>query len=262
MRFCDDNGTFRCRKGEGWQLCDRNGTFRCRTCATWQILAGCQFLFVAGFLLFLHVMIGLIKNTFRRRALKGVKPFDGVRQIFPQIGNLTRVGVLCKVENLADVQAFEELLLSFSGDGATDNGMACMCRFDVAFNLTNVELHGVVLEGNKCFKDKASKVDFQEFCTNHGILFVPKECRDWKGIPESAGLFEFYKKNTDLLISLDTSQDFTLEYIAYRSSSRFVSGVHQSKLVPYSLILEPGDSSITFKEYVEKLFGYLAMMQG
>lgn len=209
------------------------------------------FLFVAGFLLILQVMIGFVKNSFRRRALRNVKPFAGCRQVFPQMGSLGRVGVVCKVESLADVQAFEELVQFILGSAfqAGDKSGA------------EVIIAGMVMEGKKCFKDKGDRDTFVEFCKVSGFDFLPKEGTDWKGVPDSKYINWLVKGEFDLLISLNPSEDFTLEYLSMICPSRFVTGVHPSEKVPYCLVLEPGEGSLSFKEYVEKLLSYLRNMQ-
>lgn len=208
-------------------------------------------LFVAGFLLILQVMIGLVKNSLRRRALKGVKLFGGCRQIFPKIGAIGRVGVLCKVESMADVQAFEELVQFMSG-----------CRqLTSTADVSGAKFTGTVMEGKKCFKESASREAFVEFCKGAGFNFLPKGGTDWKGVPDPAFVKCPAKGEYDLLVCLNPAEDFTLEYLAMSYPSRFTTGVRTGGKVPYSLVLEPGEGSLTFKEYVEKLLQYLVNMQ-
>lgn len=206
-------------------------------------------LFVAGFLLILQVMIGFVKNSLRRRALKGVKMFGGCRQVFPQMGALKRVGVLCKVDSMADVQAFEELVQYLSGTG------------ELLGALDGSQLSGMVVEGKKCFKDNVARETFVEYCKGAGFEFLPKGATDWKGIPDPKYVKWMSGTELDLLVSLNPSEDFTLDYLAMMCPSHFTTGVHPDGPVPYSLVLEPGEESLTFKEYVGRLMEYLQNMQ-
>ena len=214
-----------------------------------ELLPGSAVLFVAGFLLILQVMIGFVKNSLRRRALKGVKMFGGCRQVFPQMGALKRVGVLCKVDSMADVQAFEELVQFLSGTG------------ELLGALDGSQLSGMVVEGKKCFKDNAAREAFVEFCKGAGFEFLPKGATDWKGIPDPKYVKWMSGTELDLLVSLNPSEDFTLDYLAMMCPSHFTTGVHPDGPVPYSLVLEPGEESLTFKEYVGRLMEYLENMQ-
>lgn len=230
-------------------------------------------LFMAGFLLFLRVMIGFVKNSLRRRALKGVKLFGGCRQIFPKIGAIDRVGVLCKVESMADVQAFEELVQFMSGcrqltstadvsgaalSSATDGSGAALSS---VADVSGAKFTGTVMEGKKCFKESGSREAFVEFCKGAGFNFLPKGGTDWKGVPDPAFVKCPAEGEYDLLICLNPAEDFTLEYLAMSYPSLFTTGVRTGGKVPYSLVLEPGEGSLTFKEYVEKLLQYLVNMQ-
>ena len=187
-------------------------------------------------------MIGFVKNSLRRRALKGVKMFGGCRQVFPQMGALGRIGVLCKVESMADVQAFEELVQFLPANCAA-------------------ELSGMVVEGKKCFRDNAAREAFVEFCKGAGFGFLPKGATDWKGVPDPKYVKWMSGTELDLLVSLNPSEDFTLDYLAMMCPSHFTTGVHPDGPVPYSLVLEPGEGSLTFKEYVGRLMEYLQNMQ-
>ena len=223
-----------------------------------ELLPGSAVLFMAGFLLILQVMIGFVKNSLRRRALKGVKMFGGCRQVFPQMGALKRVGVLCKVDSMADVQAFEELVQFLSGKGNLQDAVrGAWARMSG----TGSELSGMVVEGKKCFKDNAAREAFVEFCKGAGFGFLPKGATDWKGVPDPVYVKGMSGTELDLLVSLNPSEDFTLEYFALACPSHFTTGVHPDGLVPYSLVLEPGEESLTFKEYVGRLMEYLENMQ-
>lgn len=186
------------------------------------------------------IMFSFVKNSIRRRVLKGVEPFRGAKQEFPQIDKISCLGVLCKVESIADVEAFGEMVQFLKGFGRLD---------------------GAVLEGKKCFGSRAARTEFEEFCKAENILFLPKGCTDWKGIPQNTALADFYIQERDLMITLNPDIDFTLDYIAVRSASHFTTAVHSSNMVPYNLVLEPGKDSLSFKEYVEKLLGYIGKMQ-
>ena len=226
-------------------------------------------LFMAGFLLILQVMIGFVKNSLRRRALKAVKMFGGCRQVFPQVGALKRVGILCKVDNMADVQAFEELVQFLSGkgnlqDAVRDAGMDVQGAGYGAWarmSGTGSQLYGMVVEGKKCFKDNAARESFVAFCKGAGFEFLPKGATDWKGVPDQEYVKVLSDTELDLLISLNPCDDFTLEYFALVCPSHFTTGVHPDGPVPYSLVLEPGEGSLTFKEYVGRLMEYLQNMQ-
>ena len=233
-------------------------------------------LFMAGFLLFLQVMIGFVKNSLRRRALKGVKMFGGCRQVFPQMGALKRVGVLCKVDNIADVQAFEELVQFLSGEGNLQDAVRAAgmdvqgagmdvqdagCGAWARMSGTGFQLYGMVVEGKKCFKDNAARESFVAFCKGAGFEFLPKGATDWKGVPDQEYVKVVSDTELDLLISLNPCDDFTLEYFALVCPSHFTTGVHPDGPVPYSLVLEPGEGSLTFKEYVGRLMEYLQNMQ-
>lgn len=187
-----------------------------------------------------RIMFNFIKNSLRRRALRGVKPFNGVKQEFPHMERELVLGFLCKVENMADVDALIEMVRFLKECG---------------------RLGGAVLEGKKCFRSSAARTEFEEFCKAENILFLPKGCADWKGIPQNTALADFYIQERDLMITLNPDIDFTLDYIAAGSASRFTTAVHSSNMVPYNLVLEPGKDSLSFKEYVEKLLGYIGKMQ-
>ncbi|MBQ6574223.1 MAG: hypothetical protein IIX41_07920 [Bacteroidales bacterium] len=194
-------------------------------------------------------MIGFVKNRLRHRALKGVKMFGGCRQVFPQMGAMGRIGVLCKVESMADVQAFEELVQYLSGTGQLPG------------TSDRAQLSGMVVEGKKCFRDNAARDSFVAFCKGAGFEFLPKGATDWKGVPDPEYMKVLSDKEFDLLVSLNPSEDFTLEYLAMACPSHFTTGVHPDGPVPYSLVLEPGEGSLTFKEYVGRLMEYLQNMQ-
>lgn len=185
-------------------------------------------------------MFYFIKSSFRRRALRGVKPFNGVKQEFPQMGKDMELGILCKVDNMADVVAFEEMVQFLKGFGRLD---------------------GAVVEGKKCFKAVGAREEFEEFCKRENILFLSKGCTDWKGMPDSQELEGFYSRKRDMMITINPEMDFTLDYIAKCAASGFTTAIHPTSGVPYNLVLEPGEQSLTFREYAEKLLGYIEMMQ-
>ena len=150
---------------------------------------------------------------------------------------------------MADVQAFEELVQYLSGTG------------ELLGALDGSQLSGMGVEGKKCFKDNAAREAFVEFCKGAGFEFLPKGATDWKGIPDPKYVKWMSGTELDLLVSLNPSEDFTLDYLAMMCPSHFTTGVHPDGPVPYSLVLEPGEGSLTFKEYVGRLMEYLQNMQ-
>jgi hypothetical protein len=185
------------------------------------------------------------------------------------MGALKRVGVLCKVDNMVDVQAFEELVQFLSGKGNLQDAVRAAgmdvqgagCGAWARMSGTGSQLSGMVVEGKKCFRDNAAREAFVEYCKGAGFEFLPKGATDWKGVPDPKYVKWMSGTELDLLVSLNPSEDFTLDYLAMMCPSHFTTGVHPDGPVPYSLVLEPGEGSLTFKEYVGRLMEYLQNMQ-
>lgn len=104
--------------------------------------------------------------------------------------------------------------------------------------------------------------DFLKELENKEVSFVERLHLDWLGIPNSDKIDNFLKRDFDLFISLNSTADFTLEYIIREVKAKLIVGMQNIPNSRYTLVLE-GENKTTlgYMDYLRQVFHYLHVIK-
>lgn len=194
------------------------------------------------------------------QALKVSRQGNGQqRAVFPDVRRTGSLGVLYSLECQKDVRELFEMVKWIREKGLESGVLA--------------------IENVKCFKDDAQRSAFVEELEGGGtgVTFVGRKQLDWIGVPQQGAAADFLKQRFDLLVVMNDSGCFALEYLALKADAAFVVGIEDCTAghcrEPYNMVLarsgknaRPGkddrsaEGGATPVEYLQQLFDYLESM--
>ena len=194
---------------------------------------------LAGFLLLLQrkfwYMLKLVKEHKRKKILQSLQ-----KQQYPVILNLKdvhTVGVLFAADSQRALDEAQEIVAELK-------------KLKVGFC-------GAVVEAGKCFKNAAAREEYIEFCNGNNIDFISRDSVNWLGKPGDAAAPQLEGKHFNLFIALNNCNCFTVDYLTQLVEADCIAGMHNSKRMPYTLVMEPASGDFSYSSYLKGLFDFL-----
>jgi len=171
--------------------------------------------------------------------------------VFPDMERLGSVGLLCCLEDEADVEQLKEAVILLKEKGLNINVLA-FAEGKVLSKRGILKRDGL-MEAFNLQSASGENGNFRLFILN-------KKDVDWAGVPKQEAISDFVGKRYDLLIVPDNTGCFTLEYLVSRVEASFKVGMVERSEHLFNMILSQSESDFTMAQYLQQLFDYLCSM--
>ena len=183
-------------------------------------------------------MFRFIKNFLRKRLLKRLPA--GLDPVFPTNDKLGDVAVVFKMDKGEDAVQLMTMVERLMLQGA--------------------QFKYVAVETGKCFKENRLRNEFVQWCNDKNVGYIGKSDVKWSGAPVAIPQHEVFNAAFDMLVVMNDTCNFTIDYLALNVKAKFIVGNKESSFIKHNLVLETSNKNFTAMEYMENLFDYLRKM--
>ncbi len=194
-------------------------------------------------------MLGWIKEYYRNKLIKSCQ--GEVATDFINLSNISSVGFVYDITSQDSITELLEIHNFLKKKGIPFKGLAVE-------SVKNIFPREVASKG-----EKPRVAIPEELVRKQELSIVPFEKVSWLGAVEESVLREFFSVQSDLFISFNNTDSFTINHIllGYVKSPMRV-GMVNSEQVPYSIVMEGKDKSLLpVLAYLNQIFYYLDVIK-
>ena len=194
-------------------------------------------------------MLGWIKEYYRKKLINSCR--GEIATDFINLSNIASIGFVYDINSQESVKELLEIHNFLKKKGISFKGLA-------------VESVKNILPREVAEKGEKPRVAIPaELAEKSELSIVPFENVSWIGAVDESVLKEFFSQQSDLFISFNNTDSFTIDHIllGYVKSPMRV-GMVNSELVPYSIVMEGKDKSVLpVLAYLNQIFYYLDVIK-
>lgn len=230
-------------------------------------------------------MLGWIKEYKRNKLLRNCR--KDVATDFINLGDVSSMGFIFAITSQESVALLMDIYKVFKSKGVPFKGLAIETRKNVFSREVPQTAGNSQAGGNsqaagnsQAGENSQTAENSQSGATSHKggkpqpvipeelaqavwLKVIPYEKLNWLGVVEQTEVEDFFRSQTDLFISFNSTGCFTLDYtFANYVKSPMRIGMVNNPDMPYSMVVEGKDKSVLAPmDYLEQVFHYLDVIK-